>query len=71
MASGDSANFVAVLKEYRKAPKVTKKRMLLETMEDILPAIDKYVIQTQKGGDGGILNLLNQRQSEGGSHVKS
>ncbi|KPL08214.1 cell division protein FtsH [bacterium SM23_57] len=67
-AEGDSAKFVAVLLEYRKAPKVTKKRMLLETMEEILPSIDKYVIQTQKGGDAGILNLLNLRQSAGGSH---
>jgi membrane protease subunit HflK len=67
-AEGDSANFVAVLREYRKAPNVTKKRMLLENLEKILPSIDKYVIQTQKGGDAGILNLLNLRQSAGGGH---
>ena len=67
-AQGDSANFVAILMEYKKAPNVTKKRMLLENLEEILPSIDKYVIQTQKGGDAGILNLLNLRQSAGGSH---
>lgn len=65
-AEGDSAKFVAVLREYRKAPKVTKKRMLLETLEEILPPIDKYVIQTPKGGDSGIFNLLNLKQPGGG-----
>jgi membrane protease subunit HflK len=65
-SEGDSAKFVEVLREYQKAPKVTKKRMLLETMEEILPSIDKYVIQTQKGGDAGILNMLNLGQPRGG-----
>jgi membrane protease subunit HflK len=65
-AQGDSANFIAVLREYSKAPNVTKKRMLLETLEEILPSIEKYVIQTQKGADANILNMLNLRQTGGG-----
>jgi membrane protease subunit HflK len=65
-ARGDSAKFVAVLAEYRKAPNVTKKRMLLETLEEILPSIEKYVIQTQEGGEAGIFNLLNLKSWGGG-----
>ena len=67
-ARGDSALFVAVFNEYRKAPAITKKRIYLETMNQILPQIQRKVVIDQdlrsilpllnlepsaKGGDGG------------------
>jgi len=56
-SEGDVAKFKAMLTEYKKAKDVTRKRMYLETMEEILPNIGKYVVP---GGDGGnLLNLLN------------
>ncbi|HYF33820.1 MAG TPA: FtsH protease activity modulator HflK [Prosthecobacter sp.] len=38
-AEGDAARFSALLAEYQKAPAVTKQRMYLETLGEILPAI--------------------------------
>jgi membrane protease subunit HflK len=43
-ARGDSARFVAVYEEYRKAPDVTRKRIYLETMNKILPQVQRKVV---------------------------
>ena len=43
-ARGDSARFVAVYNEYRKAPEVTRQRIYLETMSRILPQVQRKVI---------------------------
>ena len=56
-AQGDADRFRAVYAEYVKAPEVTETRLYLETMETILPRIQKYVIETD--GGGGLLNVLN------------
>jgi membrane protease subunit HflK len=44
-AQGSAARFSAVLEEYRKAPEVTRKRLYLETMEEILPGVEKIIIE--------------------------
>ncbi len=62
-SEGDVAKFNAMLVEYKKAKDVTRKRMYLETMEEILPNIEKYIIP--ESGGGNLLNLLNLN-SEGG-----
>jgi len=56
-SEGDVAKFRAMLVEYRKAKDVTRKRLYLEAMEDILPGVKKYIIPNDK--DGNLLNLLN------------
>ena len=62
-AEGEVAKFNAMLVEYKKAKVVTRKRLYLETMEEILPNINKYIIP---GGDGGnLLNLLNLNNKGG------
>lgn len=43
-AEGDVASFVALLAEYRKAPEITRTRMYLETMAEVLPRLSKRVI---------------------------
>jgi membrane protease subunit HflK len=43
-ARGDSARFVAFYEAYRKAPDVTRKRIYLETMNDILPRVSQKII---------------------------
>ena len=50
-AEGDADRFLAVLKEYEKAKDVTRKRLYLETMEQILPGIRKFVIDPEVGGN--------------------
>jgi membrane protease subunit HflK len=56
-AEGDVAKFKAILKKYRLAKDITKKRLYLEAMEEILPNIQKYIIPD--GKDSNLLNFLN------------
>jgi membrane protease subunit HflK len=44
-ATGEAVRFTALTVEYRKAPEVTRKRLYLETMEEILPDVEKVIIQ--------------------------
>jgi membrane protease subunit HflK len=48
-AIGDTTRFLAVLKEYQKAPDVTRSRIYLDAMEKILPKVKLYVIDSQGG----------------------
>lgn len=45
-AQGDSDRFVSQLKEYRKAKDVTRKRLYIETMEDILAKAKKFILDS-------------------------
>lgn len=55
-AQGDAGKFLAILKEYEKAKDVTRERLYLETMEEILPNIKKVIVDSKVGG--GLLQLL-------------
>ncbi len=56
-AEGDAAKFTTILKEYKKAKSITEKRLYLETMEKVLPGIEKIIIPDKDSGN--MLNLLN------------
>ena len=43
-AKGDTARFNALLTEYRKAPEVTRRRLYLETMREILPTVKQVYV---------------------------
>ena len=45
-ATGQSARFVKVVEEYKKAPEVTRKRLYLETMERVFGSADKIIIDS-------------------------
>jgi modulator of FtsH protease HflK len=48
-ATGQSARFLKIYEEYKKAPEVTRKRMYLETMERIMSGTDKIIVDTKSG----------------------
>jgi membrane protease subunit HflK len=48
-AEGEAARFTLVLDEYAKAPRVTRERMFLETMEGVLGKSDKIIIDKSSG----------------------
>jgi len=48
-AIGDTDRFLALLEEHEKAPEITRSRLYLEAMERILPKVQMYVIDTEKG----------------------
>jgi membrane protease subunit HflK len=56
-AEGDVAAFNAVLAEYIKAPDVTRRRLYLETMAEVLPKVRRKVIIDEDAK--GLLPLLN------------
>jgi membrane protease subunit HflK len=43
-AHGDVARFRALLAEYQKAPAITRTRLYLESMRDVLPKLERRVI---------------------------
>jgi len=44
-ARGEATRFEALLDEYHSAPEVTRRRLYLETMEEILPGVAKMVVE--------------------------
>ncbi|EAP75612.1 MULTISPECIES: FtsH protease activity modulator HflK [Roseovarius] len=67
-AEGEASRFSAVLGEYEKAPNVTRKRLYLEAMEDVLGGMDKIILdETSEGGSGVVPYLpLNELRRSGG-----
>jgi len=55
-SEGDVARFVEVLAKYELGEEVTRTRMYIETMEEILPGMDKIILS---GQEDGLLKLLN------------
>ena len=55
-SQGDASRFRQILTEYEKAPQVTRERMYLETMQNILSATSKVIVD-QKAGGGSLLYL--------------
>jgi membrane protease subunit HflK len=52
-AKGEAARFESVYNEYVLAPVVTRKRIYLETIEQVLGDLDKIIIDENVGGSGG------------------
>ncbi len=48
-ATGEAARFNQIYEEYRKAPRVTRERMYLETMERVLERSDKLILDQKSG----------------------
>ncbi|EBA15537.1 HflK protein [Roseobacter sp. SK209-2-6] len=57
-AQGEASRFSAVLEEYSKAPEVTRKRLYLETMEEVLGRVDKIILDDQSGEGQGVVPYL-------------
>jgi membrane protease subunit HflK len=71
-AEGEAQRFVSVYDEYAKAPDVTRRRLFLETMENVLRGSNKVIVDENSGGPGVVPYLplpeLNQRrQRQGGT----
>lgn len=64
-AEGDASRFNALFEEYSKAPEVTRRRIYIETMQDILPKLQsKIIIDDQMRGILPLLNLDAPRNGE-------
>ena len=59
-AEGEATRFDAIYSEYRKAPRVTRTRMYLEMLNEVLPRVGKKIIVDDEGAS--VLPLLNLTQ---------
>ncbi len=57
-SEGDSQRFLSVLKEYRQAPDITRKRMYLETMQGIFKNSTKVMINSGAKNAQGVIPYL-------------
>lgn len=63
-AQGEAERFLAVYSAYRRAPEVTRKRIYLETMSEVLPKVqNKIVLDSEMEG---VLPLLDLQGKKGG-----
>ena len=68
-AEGDASRFQQILSQYSKAPAVTRERMYLETMQDILSNTNKVLIDQKQGGNLLYLPLDKLLQKSGAAPV--
>ena len=72
-AQGEGARFTEIYKSYLAAPDVTRRRLYIETLRDVLAGANKVIIDEGAGGEQGVvpylpLNELNRSRatSDGG-----
>jgi membrane protease subunit HflK len=67
-AEGEAQRFISIYNQYAKAPEVTRRRLYLETMEQVLGGANKVVVEPGTAGNGVVPYLplpalKNQTQS--------
>jgi membrane protease subunit HflK len=62
-AEGDAARFNALFTEYKRAPEVTRRRIYIETMQNVMPNIRSKIIVDEQ--TRSILPLLNLNAEQG------
>ena len=71
-AEGEAQRFISVYDEYAKAPDVTRKRLFLETMEQVLGNSNKVIVEQGQNTQGVVPYLplpeLQRRANEGGNN---
>jgi modulator of FtsH protease HflK len=64
-AKGDTDRFLAILEEYRKAPEVTRQRIYIETMSEVIPmAKQKYIMAPDQTSVLPLLNIGQQLKGD-------
>jgi len=56
-AEGEASRFKQVLIEYEKAPQVTRERMYLDMMQQVMSSTSKVLVDQKSGGGGNLLYL--------------
>ncbi len=69
-AQGEANRFLATLKEYNQAKDIISKRIYIETLEEVLPHVEKIVIDG-KGGERMVPYLPLDRLSKSGGAASS
>ncbi len=70
-ARGEAARFLQILKEYRRAPRVTRTRLYLETMETLLARSSKVMVKIDNGNSVLYLPIDRFMRQGGGQLPRS
>ena len=70
-AQGDVARFESVYNAYSQAPEVTRQRLYLETIEQIMSRSRKVVVDAKSGANGNVLYLPLDRLTERSGTVRA
>ena len=63
-AEGDASRFTAVFEEYKKAPEVTRRRIYIETLQEVLPDLESKIIVDENSQQIlPLINLTNQKEA--------
>ena len=65
-ANGETQRFLSVFNEYKQDKDVTRRRLYLETMEEVLQRMDKVLIEDNAGGSGVLPYLPLDQLKKGG-----
>ena len=57
-AQGEGARFTDIYESYRVAPDVTRRRLYIETLRDVLSRAEKVIIDEGAGGEQGVIPYL-------------
>ncbi len=68
-AEGEATRFKALYEEYIKAPEVTRRRLYLETMSEVLPELGQKIITDQEGNS--VLPLLQMQLNNTENAIKN
>ncbi|MGB1888849.1 MAG: FtsH protease activity modulator HflK [Akkermansiaceae bacterium] len=67
-ATGDAERFLALFKEYQKAPEITRQRLYLEKIQDVLPRLkNKFIMDGEASKPLPLLDLNNALNGKGGA----
>ncbi|MCB2153444.1 FtsH protease activity modulator HflK [bacterium] len=62
-AKGEAARFLSIVREYRGAPEVTRQRLYLESIDEVLPKVGQiYLMEEGQAGPLPILNLDSAKE---------
>ena len=70
-AEGDAQRFRSVLTEYQKAPQVTRDRMYIDTMQQVLSNVSKVLVDSRNGGNNLLYLPLDKLIQPGGPSAAS
>ena len=66
-AEGDAKRFHAIWDEYRKAKDVTRRRLYIETMQEVIPKVEEvYVVDHEQQSILPLLQLNQGHNNKGG-----
>lgn len=65
-AEGEAQRFLSVYEQYVRAPEVTRKRLFLETVEEVMRDAEKTILESNGQGDG-VVPILSLNEATAGS----